>query len=144
MATPTTREELKQYALRKLGAPVIEINVDDAQLEDSIDDAIQIFNEYHFDGVERALFKVEVTDTDISNGYIDTSAIGFTGPNDAPQVSNGGSIISVTKVFQFDAGGSTSNMFSLRYQMALQDTYGLRYGGDMTNYAITQSYIRLT
>ena len=55
MATPTTREELKQYALRKLGAPVIEINVDDAQLEDSLDDAIQIFNEYHFDGVERAL-----------------------------------------------------------------------------------------
>jgi len=61
MAIPTTREELKQYALRKLGAPVIQINVDDEQLEDSLDDAIQMFNEYHFDGVERALFKHEIT-----------------------------------------------------------------------------------
>ena len=143
MSTPSSREELKQYALRKLGAPVIEINVDDAQLEDGIDDAIQVFNEYHFDGVERALFKVEITETDIANGFIDTSAIGFTGPNDYPQAADGPSIISVTKVFQFDEGGATSNMFSLRYQMALQDTYGLRYGGDMTNYYITQSYITL-
>ena len=75
MATPTTREELKQYALRKLGAPVIEINVDDSQLEDSIDDALQMFNEYHFDGVERVLFKYEVTADDITNGFIDTDSI---------------------------------------------------------------------
>ena len=57
MATPTTREELKQYALRKLGAPVIEINVDDAQLEDALDDSLQIFAEYHFDGVEKVFYK---------------------------------------------------------------------------------------
>ena len=82
MAKPTTREELKQYALRKLGAPVIEVNVDDAQLEDSLDDALQMFNEYHFDGAERALFKHEITQTDIDNGFIDTDAIGVTGPND--------------------------------------------------------------
>ena len=93
MSTPSSREELKQYALRKLGAPVIEINVDDAQLEDAIDDAIQVFNEYHFDGVERALFKVEITETDIANGFIDTSAIGFTGPNDYPLAADGPSII---------------------------------------------------
>ena len=71
MSKPTTREELKQYALRKLGAPVIEINVDDSQLEDSLDDAIQMFNEYHFDGVERVLYKHEITETDIQNGFID-------------------------------------------------------------------------
>ena len=143
MATPTTREELKQYALRKLGAPVIEINVDDAQLEDSLDDAIQIFNEYHFDGVERALYKHEITQTDIDNGFIDTDTLGLTGPNDYPQAESGTRIVSVTKAFQFDEGGAGTNMFSIRYQMALNDSYGLRYGGDMANYYITQSYIKL-
>ena len=143
MATPTTREELKQYALRKLGAPVIEINVDDSQLEDSIDDALQMFNEYHFDGVERVLFKYEVTADDITNGFIDTDSIGLTGPNDYPQVENGTKLLSVTKVFQFDEGAAGTNMFSIRYQMALQDVYGLRAMGDMTNYYITQSYIQL-
>lgn len=143
MAIPTTREELKQYALRKLGAPVIQINVDDEQLEDSLDDAIQIFNEYHFDGVERALFKYEITAEDIENGFIDTSSINLLGPNDYDQPSDGKSIVSVTKIFQFDAGGAGSNMFSVRYQMALNDTYGLRYGGDLSNYYITQSYIQL-
>jgi hypothetical protein len=143
MAIPTTREELKQYALRKLGAPVIEINVDDAQLEDALDDAIQIFNEYHFDGVERALFKHAITQDDINNGFIDTNNLGLTGPNDYPQVAGGAKIVSITKAFQFDGGGAGSNMFSVRYQMALNDTYGLRYGGDMTNYYIAQSYISL-
>ena len=75
MSKPSSREELKQYALRKLGAPVIEINVDDAQLEDSLDDSIQIFQEYHFDGTERALFKYEITQDDINNGFIDTDTI---------------------------------------------------------------------
>ena len=143
MATPTSREELKQYALRKLGAPVIEINVDDSQLEDSIDDALQMFNEYHFDGVERVLFKYEVTADDITNGFIDTDSIGLTGPNDYPQVENGTKLLSVTKVFQFDEGAAGTNMFSIRYQMALQDVYGLRAMGDMTNYYITQSYIQI-
>ena len=143
MAKPTTREELKQYALRKLGAPVIEINVDDAQLEDSLDDALQMFNEYHFDGTERALFKYEITQTDIDNGFIDTDTIGVTGPNDYPQVESSTEIISVTKVFQFDEGGAGTNMFSVRYQAALQDIYGMRSMGDMSNYYITQSYITL-
>ena len=75
MATPTTREELKQYALRKLGAPVIEINVDDSQLEDALDDSLQIFAEYHFDGVEKVFYKYEVTASDITNGFIDVATI---------------------------------------------------------------------
>ena len=102
MATPTTREELKQYALRKLGAPVIEINVDDSQLEDALDDALQIFAEYHFDGVEKVFYKYAVTASDITNGFIDVNNIGSTGPNDSPQVSPGSSIVSVYKLFQFD------------------------------------------
>jgi len=143
MATPTTREELKQYALRKLGAPVIEINVDDAQLEDALDDSLQIFAEYHFDGVEKVFYKYEVTDTDISNGYIDVGNIGSTGPNDSPQVSPGSSIVSVYKVFQFDEGGAGTNMFSVDYQLALSDVYGIRAPGNMSQYAITQSYIQM-
>ena len=140
MAT-VTREELKQYALKPRHP--FEINVDDSQLEDSIDDALQMFNEYHFDGVERVLFKYEVTADDITNGFIDTDSIGPTGPNDYPQVENGTKLLSVTKVFQFDEGAAGTNMFSIRYQMALQDVYGLRAMGDMTNYYITQSYIQL-
>ena len=143
MSKPSSREELKQYALRKLGAPVIEINVDDAQLEDSLDDAIQIFQEYHFDGTERALFKYEITQDDINNGFIDTDTIGLTGPNDYPQAANGTKIATVTKVFQFDDGGVGNNMFSVRYQTALQDLYGLRSMSDMSNYYITQTYIDL-
>ena len=143
MATPTTREELKQYALRKLGAPVIEINVDDAQLEDALDDSLQIFAEYHFDGVEKVFYKYAVTETDITNGFIDVNNIGSTGPNDSPQVSPGSSIVSVYKVFQFDEGGAGTNMFSVNYQLALSDVYGIRAPGNMSQYAITQGYIQM-
>ena len=129
MAKPTSREQLKEYALRKLGAPVIEINVDDAQLEDAIDDSLQIFAEYHFDGVERAFFKYEITDTDISNGFIDTNSIGVTqGNDDTLQVEAGSEIVSIYKIFQFDEGGAGTNMFSVNYQIALNDLYGIRTG----------------
>ena len=117
---PATREELKRYALEN-SALVIGVNVDDAQLEEVLDDAIQIFNEYHFDGVERALFKHEITQDDINNGFIDTDSLGLTGPNDYPQVAGGGKIVSITKAFQFDEGGAGANMFSVRYQIALND-----------------------
>ena len=66
MAKPTSRQELKDYALRRLGSPVVEINVDDAQVEDRVDDALQMFAEYHFDGVQKAFYKYQVTTDDIS------------------------------------------------------------------------------
>ena len=113
MATPTSRQNLKDYALRRLGFPVIEINVDDSQVEDRVDDALQFFAEYHFDGVEKMFYKHQVTSTDISNGYIDMDSVDS-------------SIISVTRLFQFS--DSTINMFDIRYQMALNDFYGLRSG----------------
>ena len=69
--TPTSREQLKQYALRRLGYPVIEINIDDSQIEDRIDDALQFFAEYHFDGVERCYIKKQITQADIDNKYIE-------------------------------------------------------------------------
>ena len=68
MAKPTTKQELIDFCLRKLGAPVLEINVDDEQLDDLADDAIQLFNERHFDGVERMYLKHQLTADDVSRG----------------------------------------------------------------------------
>ena len=78
MAKPTTRQGLIDYCLRRLGAPVLEINVDDDQIDDLVDDAIQLFNERHFDGVERMYLKYEVSQNDINrarglkNGSVDS------------------------------------------------------------------------
>ena len=66
MANPNTRETLKQYALRALGKPVIEINVEDDQLEDRIDEALQFFAQYHYDGIERMYLKYQITAADIT------------------------------------------------------------------------------
>ena len=74
MAKPTTRQELIDYCLRKLGAPVLEINVDDDQVSDLVDDALQLFNERHFDGVERMYLKYKLTQSDIDRGRADPAA----------------------------------------------------------------------
>jgi hypothetical protein len=70
MAKPSTRDQLIDHCLRRLGAPVIEINVDIDQLEDRTDDTLQLYQEYHSDAVVRTFLKHQVTSTDISNGYI--------------------------------------------------------------------------
>ena len=121
MAKPTTRQALKDYALRRLGYPVIDINVDDSQLEDRIDDALQFFADYHYDGAEKLYLSHAVTAADISNGYIDISAIDD-------------NVLSISDVFQFST--MSSNMFDLQYQIALNDWYGWHSGGTMTNYML--------
>ena len=68
MAKPSSRQELIDYSLRRLGAPVLEINVDDDQIDDLVDDALQVFNERHFDGVERMYLKYKFTQDDIDRG----------------------------------------------------------------------------
>ena len=73
MAVPSTRETLKQYCLRNLGKPVIDINVDDDQVEDRIDEALQYFAQYHVDGVERMYLKYEVTQADVTRMTTDSS-----------------------------------------------------------------------
>lgn len=132
MAQPNSRQTLKDYCLRRLGYPVIQINVDDEQVEDRLDDALQFFAEYHFDGVERMYFPYQVTGQDIQNEYISTTSL-----------SN--NIISVLRVFPFsEAGTAASNMFSARYQMHLQDYFGLRNGSfNLSYYTIAQEYISL-
>ena len=78
MAKPSTRQGLIDYCLRRLGAPVLEINVDDDQIDDLVDDAIQYFNERHFDGVERMFLKYELQQEDIDRGKASgTSGVGI-------------------------------------------------------------------
>jgi len=110
MALPTTRTELKDYCLRKLGAPVIEINVADPQVEDRIDEALQYYYDYHFDGSEKVYYKHQLSADDITNEYI-------TLPEN---------IMGVVKIFDLGQAISTgSNLFNIRYQIALNDLYTL-------------------
>ena len=128
MSHPTTRQSLKDYALRRLGAPVIDINVDDSQLEDRLDDALQFFADYHYDGAEKLYLTHAVTEADQDNGYINIAAIDD-------------SVLSVSNLFTFST--RSSNMFDLQYQMALNDWYGWHSGGSMSNYAIIRQNILL-
>ena len=110
MAVPTTKAEFKEYCLRKLGKPVIEINVDDDQVDDRIDEAIRYYWDYHFDGSDRIYYKHQVTETDIANKYI-------TLPEN---------IIGAVRIFQIgDPSIRADDLFNIRYQIALNDLYTL-------------------
>tara|TARA_Y100001937_G_scaffold32260_2_gene46101 strand:- start:3382 stop:4131 length:750 start_codon:yes stop_codon:yes gene_type:complete len=128
MAKPSTRQQLKDYSLKRLGHPVIQINVDDAQLEDAIDDALQFFAEYHFDGVETAYLKHQVTQDDIDNEFLSMDSI------DA-------NVISVIRLFQLST--HTTNMFDVSYQLALNDFYGTFTTGSLTNFTMTKQYLEM-
>lgn len=106
----TSRELLKQYCLRNLGAPVLEINVDDDQLEDRIDEALDFFRLYHYDGIEKVYLKHQITETDITNKYIPMSPMVF----------------GVSRVLPIAYGAANSkNLFDLQYQLRLNDLYDL-------------------
>jgi hypothetical protein len=128
----TTRETLKQYCLRALGKPVIEINVEDDQVEDRIDEALQYFAQYHYDGVERMYLKYEVQSADITRArenetlstVTDTADSTVTatfkeGKNYIPMPS---SVVSVIQVFPF-TDKAALNLFDVRYQLRLNDLY---------------------
>ena len=127
MATPNSRETLIEYAFKRLGAPVIEINVDYAQAEERLDDALQYFAERHFDGVERCIFSYKITQNDIDNQYIDTSNLGKAMGFSDKEGPNGSNILSVVRVLRF---GNLANqdMFDVRYQLALTDYFGVNRG----------------
>ena len=109
MALITTREQLKEYCLRRLGAPVIEINLDDDQVEDRLDDAFQFYREYHYDAVEMVYLKHEITSTDIANQYIPV-------PD---------SVVGVSRMLPFTNRSDGTNIFSIRYQLLINDLYSL-------------------
>jgi hypothetical protein len=130
----TAREDLKDYALRRLGFPVIEINVDDAQVEDRIDDALQFFSQYHFDGVEKLYLPYVLTQTDVNNKYINTENI--------PMGSSGGEIVTISKVYIVDQAMS-SGMFSVQYQLMLNDYFNgfLTGTSNLNYYDTTKQYL---
>jgi hypothetical protein len=128
MATPATREQLKQYCLRTLGKPVIEINVDDDQLEDRIDEALQYFAQYHYDGIRRTYLKYQYTQAD-KDRILGNSSESVTKNSVTTSWSEGNnflvvpeSVISVINIFPFSDKGNL-NLFDVRYQLRLNDLY---------------------
>ena len=109
MAQPTTKTEFKNWCLRKLGYPVIEINVEDDQVEDRVDEALSFYWDYHFDGTTKEYYKWTVTQDDIDNRYL-------TLPEN---------IIGAVRIFDIGDALSTNNLFNIRYQIALNDLYDL-------------------
>lgn len=126
MALPTNREEFKQYCLRRVGAPVSQINVDEDQLQDRIDDALNIYWDINFDGTEKQYYKALVTEQDIINKYV-------TLPDN---------IIGAVHVFPIGSSLSTNNLFNIRYQIALNDLYDLT-ATSMVPYYMAMQHIQL-
>lgn len=125
MGVPTTREQLKDWCMRQLGWPVIQINVDDDQVEDRIDEALQYFQEFNYNGVERWYLAHQITAQDKVNRYVEVSD----------------QIIGITRIFPMGSTNAKVNMFDLRYQLRLHELY------DFTNtsyvgYTLTQQHIR--
>ena len=160
MAQPSSRQELIDYCKRKLGAPVLEINVADEQIEDLVDDAVQFFQERHFDGVSQIFLKYQITQDDIDRGRapngnnptagivtstatanIAGSSVTFNYKENSNYLQVPPSVIGVTKVFHFDGTNTvTNNMFSVKYQLFLNDIY---YWGstELLTYAMVKTYL---
>ena len=159
MAQPSNRSELINYCKRQLGAPVLEINVADEQLDDLVDDALQFFHERHFDGVIQTYLKYKITQDDIDRGRArgdnkkvgivttteTTSIVGtattFTYEENSDYLQIPPSVIGANKIYHFDgANATTNNMFSVKYQLFLNDIY---YFGstEILTYAMTRRYL---
>jgi len=158
MAKPSTRQELVDYCLRRLGAPVLEINVDDDQIDDLVDDAIQYFQERHFDGVERMYLKYKITQDDLDRGRAKnetgvgivtttasssipgygTTSFNFYETSNYIQVPD--SVIGIEKVFKFDTSSISGGMFSIKYQLFLNDLYYFN-SVELLQYAMTKTYL---
>ena len=145
MATPSTRETLKQYCLRNLGKPVIDINVDDDQVEDRIDEALQYFAQYHVDGVERMYLKYLVTADDITRMTTDASesvtenSVTTTYKRADNFLVVPSSVISVINVFPL-SDRANLNMFDVRYQLRLNDLYDFS-STSIVHYQMTMQHL---
>jgi|TARA_R110002074_G_scaffold99489_3_gene214883 hypothetical protein len=130
MATPSTREQLKDYALRALGQPVIEINVDNDQLEDRLDEAMQYYSQFHMNAIKRCYLKYEYTQADydriVTNGDVAESitknSVTTTWKEGQNFIVVPETVLQVTNIFPFSSTGNL-NLFDVRYQMRLNDLY---------------------
>ena len=163
MAQPSSRQGLIDYGLRQLGAPVLEINIDDDQIDDLLDDSIQVFNERHFDGVEEMFLKHEFTQDEIDRGkatsetdatttagIVTTTGTSTTisgyGTTTSNFVENSNfiqvpeSVIGIEKIFKFDSSSISGGMFSIKYQLFLNDLYYFN-SVELLQYLMTKSYL---
>jgi len=157
MAQPSTRQGLIDYCLRQLGAPVLEINVADEQLDDLVDDALQYFHERHFDGVEKMYLKYKITQEDINRGKAKApNGVGIVTTTGTPNASGiqtsfnfyesanyiqiPDSVIGIEKVFKFDTSDISGGMFSIKYQLFLNDLYYFN-SVELLQYAMVKTYL---
>ena len=159
MAKPSTRQGLIDYCFRKLGAPVLEVNVDDDQVDDLLDDTIQYFQERNYEGVERMYLKYKITQDDIDRGKASgTSGVGIvTTTGTSTNISGLGtitsnfyetsnfiqvpdSVIGVEKIFKFDTSSISGGMFSIKYQLFLNDLYYFN-SVNLLQYSMTKRYL---
>ena len=153
MAKPSSKQELIDYCLRQLGEPVLEINIAEEQLDDLVDDALQYFHERHFDGVEKMYLKYQITQEDIDRGkakspdgvgIVTTTAssagntFNFYESSNYIQVPD--SVIGIEKIFKFDTSSISSGMFSIKYQLFLNDLYYFN-SVELLQYAMVKSYL---
>lgn len=134
MSAITSRTDFKNYCLRRLGFPVIDINVDDDQVEDRIDDALQYWQDYHFDGMQKVYYIHALTQTDLNNKYLDMSSI-------RDSSNNATEVLGVTRIFPIQDSSATINMFDLRYQLRLNELYDFT-SASYINYTLTQQHLR--
>lgn len=107
MALPDSRQSFKDYCLRRLGYPVVDINVDEQQIQDRIDDALAYYRDYHYDGTEHIYLSYLMTSTDITNKYVTL-----------PET-----VQSVTSIFATGGNSNINGLFNIRYQMHLNDLF---------------------
>ena len=163
MAKPASRQELIDYSLRRLGYPVVEVNVDDDQIEDIVDDSLQYFQERHFDGVERMYLKYKLTEDDINRGTAtnetgSSNTLGITTTSGISTTVSGmstmtnyfyetsnfiqvpDSIVGIEKIFKFDSSTISGGMFSIKYQLFLNDLYQFN-SIDLLQYSMVKTYL---
>jgi|TARA_R110001592_G_scaffold352795_1_gene651013 hypothetical protein len=158
MAQPASRLDLINYCKRQLGAPVLEINIADEQVDDLVDDALQYFHERHFDGVVQTYLKYKITQDDIDRGKgkgssnpkgvvtttastdIDGASVTFSYEENSNYIQVPPSIIGINKIFRFDNSTISGGMFSLKYQLFLNDLYFFN-SMEMLSYAMTKTYL---
>ena len=153
MAQPASRQELRDYCLRQLGAPVLEINLDDDQIDDAIDDALQYFRERHFNGAEKMYLKHEFTDADVTR-FTETNETVTTAAPDAATWENRKNyleipehVFGISKVYGISSNFVRNSLFGLNNQYYLMDLFsytsgtGLAFGGvDMVNYYMVKQH----
>jgi len=123
ISKPATREEFKEFCLRRLGAPLLEINVADEQVEDCVEVSLEYYHDYHFDGTRKIYLSHAITQEDIDNKYL-------------PIAEN---IIGITNILPIGGAFSVNNMFNIRYQMSLNDAFAFNYGPVASYYMAMQN-----